>query len=438
LQPDLTILSSGWSRDLSQQRTYIFSQSGLSVDDLRTLKVAWTFGFEDANQPRSLPAVTDQAIFIESQEGAVFALDTNSGCGFCKFQTSASIRAAVTVAMVTQSNGDEIPVIFVANDDATVYAINAVNGRKLWEKRVETHKHAVITGSPVYYAGNIFIPISSKEVGIAVNPWGGCCTFRGSLFSLDAVSGKESWRTYTVKEPATFVERNALGGKQYGPAGAAIWSAPTIDTKRRLIYIGTGQDYSLPMTELSNAILAIDIETGRLVWKRKLGKDGLLGGVHWGMAADMRSVYVPISDASVPLAGDELPYTRKPGLNRLDLRTGEVIWSSSASELSSDKEASKVHFSAAITGIPGAIFAPGLNGILYAFSKEQGEVVWKFDSTVETQTANGLKAHGGAMDAGGVVAANGMLFFNSGYAGPASSFGEGGNLFWVLKKSDTF
>ena len=507
LQPDLTILSSGWSRDLSQQRNYTFSQSGLSIDDLRTLEVAWTFGFEDADQPRSLPAVTDQAVFIGSQEGAVFALDTNSGCGFWKFQTSASIRAAVTVAKVTQLNGDEIPVVFVANDDAKVYAIDAINGRKLWEKRVETHKHAVITGSPVYYAGNIFIPVSSKEVGIAVNPWGGCCTFRGSLVSLDAVSGKENWKTYTVTEPATFVKRNVLGGKQYGPAGAAIWSAPTIDTKRRLIYVGTGQDYSLPITDLSNAILAIDIETGRLVWKqklwpkdawnvacplgifgincpsaenhdfdfgappiiatdvngkdwvlagaksgivyaldpdnqgqlvwkRKLGKGGLLGGVHWGMAADTRDLYVPVSDASVPLSGDVSSYTSKPGLNRLDLRTGELIWSSSASENCSDKEACKVHFSAAITGIPGAILAPGLNGILYAFSKEKGEVVWKFDSTVETQTVNGMTAHGGAMDAGGVVAANGMLFFNSGYAGPASAFGEGGNLFWVLKRSD--
>ena len=507
LQPDITILSSGWSRDLSQQRTYTFSQSGLSIDDLRTLKVAWTFGFEGADQPRSLPAVTDQAVFIGSQEGAVFALDTNSGCGFWKFQTSASVRAAVTVAKVTQSNGDVIPVVFVANDDAKVYAIDATNGRKLWEKRVETHKHAVITGSPVYYAGNIFIPVSSKEVGIAVNPWGGCCTFRGSLVSLDAASGKENWKTYTVTKPAAFVERNVLGGKQYGPAGAAIWSAPTIDTKRRLIYVGTGQDYSLPLTALSNAILAIDIETGRLawkqklwpedawnvacplgifgvncpsvenhdfdfgappivvadvdgkdwvlagaksgivyaldpdnhgqlVWKRKLGKGGLLGGVHWGMAADTRNFYVPISDAVVPFSGDVSSYSNKPGLNRLDLKTGELIWSSSASEICGDKKTCKVNFSAAITGIPGAILAPGLNGILYAFSKEKGELVWKFDSTVEAQTVNGMMAHGGAMDAGGVVAANGMLFFNSGYAGPASAFGQGGNLFWVLKRSD--
>ena len=70
----------------------------------------------------------------------------------------------MTVAKVTQLNGDEIPVVFVANDDTTVYAIDAINGHKLWEKRVETHEHAVITGSPVYYAGNIFIPVRGEVV----------------------------------------------------------------------------------------------------------------------------------------------------------------------------------------------------------------------------------------------------------------------------------
>ena len=507
LQSDLVILSSGWSRDLTQQRTYTFSESGLSLEDLQTLKVAWTFGFDDTNQPRSLPAITDQAVFIGSQEGAVFSLDTTTGCGFWKFQTSSSIRAAVTVAKVTQANGDKRPVVFVANDDARVYAIDAISGAQLWEKRVETHKNAVITGSPVYYEGNIFIPVSSKEVGTAVNPWGGCCTFRGSLVSLDAVSGKENWKTYTVTKPAAYMGRNILGGKQYGPAGAAIWSAPTIDTKRKLIYVGTGQDYTLPITDLSNAILAIDMETGKLVWKQKLwpkdawnvacplgpfgincpeeenhdfdfgappiivadsdGKDwilagaksgivyaldpelngqlvwerrlskgGLLGGIHWGMAADTDNVYVPISDVAVPFSGNTSSEENKPGLNRLDLKTGEIIWSSSVAQNCADDEVCKVNFSAAITGIPGAILAPGLNGILYAFSVENGELVWEFDSTVETQTVNGMTANGGAMDAGGVVAANGMLFFNSGYAGPASAFGKGGNQFWVLRKSE--
>ncbi|WP_159931001.1 PQQ-binding-like beta-propeller repeat protein [Oceanicoccus sp. KOV_DT_Chl] len=178
----MTILSSGWSRDLSQQRTYTFGQSGLSIDDLRTLKVAWAFGFEDADQPRSLPAVTDQAVFIGSQEGAVFALDANSGCGFWKFQTTASIRAAVTVAKVAQVNGGEIPVVFVANDDATVYAIDAINGRKLWEKRVEAHKQAVITGSPVYYAGMSLYQSPQRKLGLQSIPGEVVVHLEGRLF----------------------------------------------------------------------------------------------------------------------------------------------------------------------------------------------------------------------------------------------------------------
>jgi polyvinyl alcohol dehydrogenase (cytochrome) len=168
--------------------------------------------------------------------------------------------------------------------------------------------------------------------------------------------------------------KNSAGTDLHGPSGAAIWSSPTIDLKRKAVYVGTGNNYSEPATKYSDALLAFDLETGSLrwakqmtqdvwnysceqpgkvscppdpdrdtdigtspilrtlpngkdilivadkagfaygvdpdkrgdiVWKVQLGEGGALGGVLWGMAADDKNVYVPLSDV-VPGPGGGL------------------------------------------------------------------------------------------------------------------------------------
>ena len=87
----------------------------------------------------------------------------------------------------------------------------------------------MITGSPVYVDKKLLVPVSSLESGTAANPLYNCCTFRGSLVALEGKSGKEIWRFYTITDVAKVVGENALGVDIYGPSGAAIWSAPTVD-----------------------------------------------------------------------------------------------------------------------------------------------------------------------------------------------------------------
>ena len=112
--------------------------------------------------------------------------------------------------------------------------------------------------------------VSSYEEATGANKSYSCCTFRGSLVALDASTGKVLWKRFTIAEPATPGATNAVGVQQMGPSGAAIWSAPTFDAATQRIYVTTGDNYSDPPTETSDAILAVNARSGELAWSRQI------------------------------------------------------------------------------------------------------------------------------------------------------------------------
>lgn len=503
LTAPLELWSSGWSREYTQHRFYDEQQTGLVAADLPKLEVAWTFAFEDTIQPRSLPAITDKAIFVGSEEGAIFALDTRTGCGYWRFQAEDQVRTAISVGKV-----GERWLVFFGDNTATAYGVDALTGQLVWKRQLDTLSLSVITGSPVLYKDFLLVPVSSWAVGLALNPFGGCCTFRGSLSSLNALTGELNWQSYTIPETPKPLRRNWLGGRQYGPSGAGVWSSPTVDEKRQRVYVGTGQNYSSPATKTSDAILAFDLYSGEMLWSKQVlpedawnvgcafswlsfncpkeegldydfgappmlvaradgkdvivsgtkggvayafdpdnhgeilwqqsvGRGGVIGGIHWGMAATPEHIYAPVADTDAKLlSGRPVPGEARPGLNKLDITTGENIWHYSTKDVCAGKDKKcRTGVSAAVTGIPGAILTPTLDGILRAISTEDGSLLWEFDSTQQVMGVNGVAGHGGTLDAGGVVATHGMLVFNSGYGGLISAGGKEGNVLWVLRKT---
>jgi len=60
-----------------------------------------------------------------------------------------------------------------------------------------------------------------------------------------------------------------IGTPTYGPSGAGIWSTPTLDAKRGVLYVTTGDNYSHPNTRTSDAVVALEIKTGKIVWSRQ-------------------------------------------------------------------------------------------------------------------------------------------------------------------------
>ncbi len=254
-----------WGNGVENRRYQPVAAGGLAAGDLGRLEVKWAFGFPGATRARSQPAVTPEAIFTGSQDGRVYALDTQTGCQWWSFVADAEVRSAPTLGVDAAGRVERL---YFGDFAANVYALDAHTGRLIWKVSVKDHPAGTITGSPTLYGGRLFVPMSSTEVVSAMDGGYACCTFRGGVTALSAVDGRKLWRMHSVPAP---VRRgvNRRGVPAFGPAGAPVWSVPTVDARRGLLYVGTGENYASPATDMSDAIVAMELETGRVRWVRQ-------------------------------------------------------------------------------------------------------------------------------------------------------------------------
>ncbi len=126
-----------------------------------------------------------------------------------------------------------------------------------------------MSAPPVVHNGLVFVPVASWEETRSLNADYQCCTFRGSIIALRLRDGTEAWKTYTVPRAGEVTGKTSVGTATIGPSGVGVWSSPTIDLRRGRMYITTGNNYSLPPTDTSDAIIALDLNTGRIVWTKQ-------------------------------------------------------------------------------------------------------------------------------------------------------------------------
>ncbi len=434
------------------------------------LSLKWAFGFPDATSAWSQPTVAGGRVFVGSQNGTVYALDAASGCIHWTFTAKSGVRTALSFGPREEAGGYAV---YFGDTGANVYALDAATGRELWSRRLDEHPYARITGSPTLYRDRLFVPVSSMEETAASQPGYECCTFRGSLNALDAATGAVVWRTLMVPE-AQPAGRNASGVALWGPSGVGIWSAPTIDVKRGLVYAGTGNTYSAPAQPTADAIVAFDLKSGAIKWIKQLtagdvfgcragsancgekagpdfdlgtppmlatlpdGRDVIVaaqksgnafaidpdkeGALLWQYHAGEGSIWGGIQWGAA-VDGDRAYFpvsdirTPKPGgLHAVKAATGERAWYVPPPPL---RCASGTGCSAALisapTLIPGVLFSGSNDGALRAHSTKDGSVIWEFDTNREFETLNGVKAGGGAIQGPGPTIAGGMLYLNSGY-----------------------
>ena len=150
------------------------------------------------------------------------------------------------------------------------YALDAADGKLIWKTQVETHPFTVLTGAPVLQGDRLYVPLSSFEELSGFIPNHPCCTFRGGVAALDAATGAIAWKTSAIAAAPGPSHKNSVGEQMYGPAGAAIWSAPTIDSSRRLLFVATGNSYTDVKEDGSDAVIAMDLATGRIRWKTQV------------------------------------------------------------------------------------------------------------------------------------------------------------------------
>jgi polyvinyl alcohol dehydrogenase (cytochrome) len=256
----------GWGSDVANTRYQ--PKPGLTAADVPRLKLKWAFAFPNTFVANGQPTIVGGRIFVPSANRNIYSLDAKSGCQYWSFQAEAPVRSAISIALLKSARTRQVA--FFGDQRANTYALDAASGELLWKMHIDDHPHAKIVGAPQYYDGRLYVPVTAGEEGPAMNPRYECCSARGALVSLDAATGKQIWKTYTIAEEPHVVSTSPTGTKMWGPSGASIWSAPTIDIQRKLIYAGTGDNFSDPSTKTSDAVLAFDMETGKIVWSKQL------------------------------------------------------------------------------------------------------------------------------------------------------------------------
>jgi polyvinyl alcohol dehydrogenase (cytochrome) len=256
----------GWGPDVRNTR-FQATTAGLDAAAIPRLELKWAFGIPNVTRSRSQPAVVAGRLYMASQAGAVVALDARTGCTFWTYQSKAEVRTAISVG------AGDAPAVYFADAQAVVYALDAATGRELWSRKIDEHPAARASGSPTLYRDRLYVPLSGgAEENAAAMPDYECCTFRGSLTALDTATGNIVWKTYTVGEPKRR-GTSSTGKPLWGPAGAPIWSAPTIDAKRGLVYAATGNAYADPAPKTSDSIIAFDLGNGKIRWSKQMEPD---------------------------------------------------------------------------------------------------------------------------------------------------------------------
>ncbi|MGH8446804.1 MAG: PQQ-binding-like beta-propeller repeat protein [Solimonas sp.] len=260
------LLANGFAADLGNSRRYA---SQINAANVAGLQRTWADVADGTTEKRGAPAVTQQAVFFSAGRQIV-AANRDSGCRYWTYTIPAKTTPLVGSNAVRSSAIYFLPVaagkpaLVLAGDFyGNFYALNAASGALLWSRFVGTEKdHHMITGAPQVADGKLIVPVSSKEVlSTVVELLRPCCTSHGLLQALDPYTGATLW-TYHATADAKF----QFGSGKMAPNGVSLWGTPAVDLARRRVYVGTGQNLTPPTTENSDAVLALDLDNGQLLW----------------------------------------------------------------------------------------------------------------------------------------------------------------------------
>lgn len=459
---------SGWG-GLTNARFQNESAAGLKAVDVPRLKLKWAFGLPNGTSIYSQPAVAFGRVFVGNDDGTVYSMDAKTGCLYWAYKADLFGRFGPIVAPISGHPGTRYAVFFVTRS-TTAYALDAHDGKLLWNTQVKDSVNN-LSATAAFYNGRLYVPLSGTETLTGANLDEECCKSRGTIAAVDANTGQVLWRTQTIPEPLQQLGENSRGKQRWGPAGASAWNTPTVDAKRGLIYVGTGNNFGRIASSTSDSILALRMEDGKLMWHHqefggdafmsncratnpadgncpdKLGPDYDFGGSSAILqTVNGKDILVAAGKGGVAIALDpdaegkllwrtQLWDTQAPsisglvvwggaadgqrvyyplqqpggGLKALQLETGKVDWNA---EIKADQRGQ----AGPATAISGAVFTGGWDGVLRAVDAS-GQVIWSFDAKRDFETVNGVAAKGGSFGSAGPVVAGGMLYTTSGYVG---------------------
>ena len=259
---DRTEYVGSWGLGGHNRRFVDDEKSGITRDNVGSLELAWSLAFPKVTDMRSQPAIIGDTLYFGDKTGKLYAIDRRSGCIRASNEVLSGIRSAITA--ITLNDGSKLLVF--ADSMASIFAVDPDSLEVVWQEAARLYETSVITGSISYHNGRLLVPVSSYEVAVSGSPTHVCCKSHGGVIALDAGSGARLWEWHGTTD-ATVQGQNSAGMDLYGPSGVSVWSTPAIDAKRNRIYIGTAENLSHPATDTSDAVVALDMDSGELIWR---------------------------------------------------------------------------------------------------------------------------------------------------------------------------
>ncbi len=310
------------------------ADGGIAPGEVPRLKVKWAFALAGGKEGQ--PTVAGGRVFLTSFGGAAYALDAASGCLVWRIEAAHS-RTTIAIAPLAASPSGWAA--FYGDQAKVEHAVDAADGKPIWASApIETHPLAILTGAPVVAGGRVYQPISSFEEVTAAAAKYPCCTFRGAVAALDAATGKLIWKTQVMTQPPAPTGKNAAGTQMFGPAGGAIWGSPTVDLRRGLLYVATGDSYTDVKEDGSDSIIAMELAGGQVKWRTQVtAGDNYMSGCETAPLANCPKHLGHDFDFGAPpilarlAGGDILLAGQKSGaVYGLDPDTGRVRWKTQA------------------------------------------------------------------------------------------------------------
>ena len=400
--------------NLDNTRSLTAEQAGLTKAQLSGMELAWAIAIPGGGTMRSQPAVVGQTVFLPVADArSMYAFDVSEPLKPCvkwvfRTSTESPLRTSAAYGVLADGRG----VVAFSGFDTMTYLLDAQTGKLLWSKHTGTYAYDQETGTPVVLKDRVLVPMSQYEIVVAARNAATCCTNHGYVLSLDPKDGSQQWRYDTMPEAKPVRDRGD-GKFLYGPSGAPIWTSPTVDEKRGLVYIGTGESNSPPVSKNTDAVVAIGLADGKQRWSLQgTDKDIYLSGCGVNPKPDQlncvkasETVYRDVDfGASMVLApfstGKQAVFAgQKSGaVWALDPETGNVLWHN---DLGSGSPLGGIHWALAYDH--GTVYAPivfthdpyldyyraektppsPFHSGMYALDAATGKVKWSFATQID-------------------------------------------------------